>query len=100
MDKFNISATTIDVSKSTTLMPEDRYGAWMCVNTGTADAVVMGYPIQPGEGLDFLNAVPAGSKWDTPIKIELNTGAVVRITRLQCKLQQSKKVSGTKEKEG
>lgn len=86
MERFKISATTIDVAKSITLMPEDKYGAWMCVNTGTADAVVMGYPLQPGEGLDFLNAVPAGGKWDSPIQIIINAGAVVRITRLQCRI--------------
>ena len=86
MERFKISATTIDVAKSTTLMPEDKYGAWMCVNTGTADAVVMGYTIAPNEGLNFMDAVPAGSKWDTPIQIVINTGAVVRITRLQCRI--------------
>ena len=78
-----VSGTTIDVKSSTTLMPERKYGAWMCVNIGTTNATVMGYDIAPGEGLSFLNAVPAGSTWDTPIQIIINPGAVVRITRLQ-----------------
>ena len=82
-EKYTVSAQTKDISASTTIMPEKKYGAWFCVNTGTAVAKVMGYPLQPSEGLDFLNAVPAGSSWDTPIQIEINTGAVVRITRLQ-----------------
>ena len=79
-----VSATTLDISNSTTLMPERKYGAWFCINTGTAAAKVMGYDILPGEGLNFLNAVSAGSSWDTPIQIIINPGAVVRITRLQC----------------
>ena len=79
-----VSATTQDWSISTTLMPERKYGAWFCVNQGTAVAKVMGYDLQPGEGLNFLNAVPAGSSWDTPIQIVITPGAVVRITRLQC----------------
>ena len=83
--KYTVSAQTKDITLSTTIMPEKKYGAWFCVNTGTAVAKVMGYPLQPSEGLDFLNAVPAGSSWDTPIQIEISTGAVVRITRLQCR---------------
>ena len=78
-----VSANTQDIESSTTLMPERKYGAWFCVNQGTAVAKVMGYELQPGEGLDFLNAVPAGSSWETPIQIVINAGASVRITRLQ-----------------
>ena len=78
-----VSGTTIDVKSSTSLMPERKYGAWMCVNIGTGSAKVMGYDLNPGEGLNFLNAVPAGSTWDTPIPIIINPGAIVRITRLQ-----------------
>ena len=85
MSKYSVSATTQEFTASTTLMPEKKYGAWMCVNKGTGAAEVLGYPLQPGEGLDSLNAVPAGSSWDTPIKIICNAGAVVRVTRLQCK---------------
>ena len=83
--KYTVSAQTKDYSASATIMPEKKYGAWFCVNTGTALAKVMGYPLQPNEGLNFLDAVPAGSSWDTPIQIEISAGAVVRITRLQCK---------------
>ena len=84
-EKYTISASTQDVAVSTTIMPEKKYGGWMCVNTGTAAATVMGYTLQPGEGLDFLTAVPAGSSWATPIKIIINAGAVIRLTRMQCK---------------
>lgn len=81
--KYRVSATTLDITSSTTLSPERKYGAWFCVNIGTAAASVMGYELQPSEGLDFLNAVPAGSTWDTPIQIFINAGAKVRFTRLQ-----------------
>ena len=83
--KYTVSAQTKDISASTTIMPEKKYGAWFCVNQGTAAAKVMGYVLQPTEGLNFLDSVPAGSSWDTPIQIEITTGAVVRITRLQFK---------------
>lgn len=82
---YTVSAQTKEISASTTIMPEKKYGAWMCVNTGTGVAKVMGYELQPSEGLDFLSAVPAGSSWDTPIQIELAAGAKIRITRLQFK---------------
>ena len=85
MSKYTVSATAQDIKESTTLMPEKKYGGWMCVNTGTAIANVLGYDLQPGEGLDFMDAVPAGSSWATPIKIIINAGATVRITRLQYK---------------
>ena len=83
--RYKVSAQVLNVAESTTLMPEKKYGAWMCLNTGTAAASVMGYELQPGEGLDFLDAVPAGSSWDTPIQITINAGAIIRITRLQCR---------------
>lgn len=80
-----VSARTESFSDSTTIMQQDGYGAWMCVNIGTAAAKVLGYTLQPGEGLDFTKAVPAGIKWDTPISIEITPGAIVRVTRLQYK---------------
>ena len=85
MSKYKVSARTLDISASTTIMPENNFGAWLAVNTGTAAASVLGFPLQPGEGLDMTTAVPAGSVWDSPIPIIINTGAVVRITRLQYK---------------
>lgn len=80
-----ISARTESFSTSTTITPQDGYGAWMCVNVGTAAATVMGFPLQPGEGLDLTKAVPAGVKWDTNIQIEITPGAIVRVMRLQYK---------------
>lgn len=83
MAKYKISADSQDVTQSTTLKPERRYGGWMAVNQGNTVASVMGYELQPGEGLNFLDAVPAGSEWDTAIQIIINGVGKVRITRLQ-----------------
>ena len=80
-----VSARTESFSASTTIMPQDNYGGWMCVNIGTAAATVLGYSLQPGEGFDMTKAVPAGVKWDTPIQIEITPGAIVRVMRLQFK---------------
>lgn len=84
-----VSARTESFSDSTTIMPQDGYGAWMCVNIGTAAAKVMGFELQPGEGLDFTKAVPAGCKWDSPIQIEITPGAIVRVMRLQYKFNKN-----------
>lgn len=81
--RYRVLATNIDITQNTTIRPEKKYGAWMCVNQGTGVANVMGYDLQPGEGLNFLDSVPAGSSWETPIQVILNPGASVRITRLQ-----------------
>lgn len=80
---YQVTSQTLDITSSTTLRPEKKYGAWMAVNQGTNTATVMGYELQPGEGIDMLNAVPAGSYWNDNIRIVINPGALVRITRLQ-----------------
>lgn len=84
---IKVNARAEDFSASTTIMPQNEYGAWMCVNVGTAAAKVMGFELQPGEGLDLTKAVPAGCKWDSPIQIEITPGAVVRVMRLQYKFR-------------
>ena len=81
--RYKVLATNTDITQNTTIRPEKKYGAWMCVNTGTGVANVMGYELQPGEGLNFLDAVEPGSSWDTPIQVILAAGAKVRMTRLQ-----------------
>lgn len=83
--RYKINTQTLDIEKNTTLIPEEKYGGWMAVNTGTAVAEVMGYPLQPGEGLNFLDALQPGDVWDTPIKIIPGAGGKVRITRLQAR---------------
>lgn len=81
---WRITSQTKTIEENTRLN-EDKFGGWMCVNIGTAIVKVMGYELQPGEGLDFLNAVPAGSIWNSAIDIVVNPGGKLQITRLQYK---------------
>lgn len=83
MERYSITERTVNITASTTLMPESKYGGWLAVNQGTAAAKVLGYELQPGEGLDMRDSIPVGSVYNSPINIEINPGAVVRITRLQ-----------------
>lgn len=64
-------------------MPEDKFGGWMAVNTGTNTASVIGYELQPGEGINMLDSIPVGSVYGSPIKIDVQAGGRVRITRRQ-----------------
>lgn len=77
--KYKVSTESRDILKNETLRP-GKYGGWMAVNTGTADATVDGYPLAPGEGLDLTHLAPEVI-WDTPIQVVLLSGAKVRITR-------------------
>lgn len=77
--KYRVSTESRDILKNETIRP-NKYGGWMAVNTGTADATVDGYPLSPGDGLDLTHLSP-DVIWDTPIQIVLSPGAKVRITR-------------------
>ena len=85
MKRYKVSATTVDVTKDTTLVKDEKYGGWFAVNQGTVDASVMGYILAPGEGLDMRDACPIGCVWDADIQIRPGAGGVVRITRLQAR---------------
>lgn len=85
MKRYRVSAVTTDVSKDTTFNPEDKYGGWFAINQGAVDAYVMGYKLQPGEGLDMRDACPVGCIWDTAIQVRPGVGGLVRITRLQAR---------------
>lgn len=83
--RYTVSDRTIDITESMTIMPEKDYGGWLAINQGASVAYVLGYELQPGEGIDMRDAVPAGSTWGKPIKIIVSGGGLVRITRLQYK---------------
>lgn len=85
MEKYDITERTVDVTSPTTLMPENHFGGWFAVNTGANVAYINGYPVQPGEGLDYRDSCPVPCEWKSPIKIDPNS-SVVRITRTQAKL--------------
>lgn len=78
---YNVTAKTQDILQNTTIRP-DKSGGWLAINTGTNTATVNGYPLAPGEGLDFTKLAPE-VRWNSDIIITLETGAKVRLTRLQ-----------------
>ena len=79
---WRVTNRTETITENTRLN-DNKYGGWMCVNIGTGSVVVMGYELQPGEGLNFLDAVPAGSIWASAIDIVVNPGGALQLTRLQ-----------------
>lgn len=81
--EYKVKDRAVDITESTTLMPEKKYGGWMAVNQGTAAAKVMGFELDPGEGINMLDSIPLGSQYDEPIKIEIQPGAVIRMIRRQ-----------------
>lgn len=82
--RYKITPVFQDIKENITVMPEPKYGGWMAVNTGTATATVLGYPLAPGESIDYRDIVRPGDIWDAPIQITITSGAVIRLTRLQC----------------
>lgn len=60
-----------------------KFGGWLAVNTGTAEVSVNGYPLQPGDGLDFTHLHPE-VVWGSPIQLQItNPGGRVRLTMLR-----------------
>ena len=81
--EYDITERTVDIRTSTTIMPERGYGAWLASNEGSTNVRVNGFTLAPNQALSMLNAVPAGSQWKSPIKIEVPSFGVVRLMRLQ-----------------
>ena len=79
--KYKVTTNTIDITENTTIRPDKRFGGWLAVNTGTADATVDGYPLSPGDGLDMTHIRPE-IVWGSAIAIVLQSGAKIRFTRL------------------
>ena len=78
--KKKVQALTQEYTESTILAP-DGFGGWMCVNTGAVDVKVMGVPLQPNKGLDFL--IVGETRWQTNIVMEIPAGGSVRVIRLR-----------------
>lgn len=81
--RYRITERTVNITESTTITPEKNYGGWFAVNQGVNSAFVNGYELQPGEGIDMRNACPPGCVWGANIKIVINTGAEVRLSRFE-----------------
>lgn len=84
--RYKITPVYENITENKTVMPEEKYGGWMAKNIGTANTTVEGYTLAPGEVLDYRKEVPPGCVWDAPIRITVESGGVVRMVRLQCKL--------------
>jgi len=79
--KYRVSTSTQEYTENTTIRPDGKFGGWLAVNTGTANATVDGYTLAPGEGLDYRMLRP-NTIWNSTIAIVLTTGAKIRLTRL------------------
>ena len=80
---WKVRKSTEEITANTTVRAEG-YGGWLAVNVGEGNAIVDGYTIEPGEGLDFTSLQP-DVIWDSPISIVLETGGIIRLTRLMYK---------------
>lgn len=93
---YKVTPKTQEYTESATVTA-DGFGDWMAVNTGTEAVSVDGYPLQPGEGLNWKGLQP-DVVWNSSIKISIPTpGGAVRITRLQYK--EVKGIKGVEEGE-
>lgn len=80
MAMYKVTTKIQDIRHNTTILP-DNAGGWLALNTGADFAVVNGYPLAPGQGLDFTK-LPPDVIWNSEITIELSDSAMVRLTRL------------------
>ena len=81
MDIFNVQARVETITTNTRLT-DRKYGGWLAVNIGTAPCTVLGFTLNPSEGLDMRDVVPAGGHWTTPIDITVQPGGSIRLLRL------------------
>ena len=65
-----------------TRLNDVTFSGWKCVNIGTGVVEVYGVPLQPGEGLDYMNCMRPGDKWQEPIDIAVQPGGALRLLRL------------------
>ena len=77
---MKVQAITQTYTTSQVINP-DGFGGWMCVNIGSASATVLGYPLAPGEGLNFLYINT--DEWNAVITMDIPAGAAIRMTRLK-----------------
>ena len=66
-----------------TRLNDTRYGGWLAINIGTANAKVYGVTLQPGEGLssESICHLNPGDTWQEPIDIECAAPAAIRMLR-------------------
>lgn len=87
MNKKVVSRTET-IRDNATLMPEG-FAGWYAQNIGTANVIVDGFVLEPGDTIDFSHIT---AEWESQITVvceqsdnlNLNRG-ILRITRLQYK---------------
>lgn len=79
--KIRVVNRSQTITANTTLMPEG-FGGWIALNIGTGKVKVDGFVLQPNMVVD-LSHLPWYVTWDSPIPVEVETGGVLRITRLK-----------------
>lgn len=79
--KIRVVNRSQTITANTTLMPEG-FGGWIALNIGTSKVKVDGFVLQPNMAVD-LSHLPWYVTWDSPIPVEVETGGVLRITRLK-----------------
>lgn len=80
-NKIQVTSRSQTILENTTLMPEG-YGGWFAMNIGTSNVKVDGFLLLPNMTIDFSH-LPWFAAWNTPIPIEVETGGMLRITRLK-----------------
>lgn len=80
-NKIQVTSRSQTIRENTTLMPEG-YGGWFAMNIGTGNVKVDGFLLLPNMTIDFSH-LPWFAVWNTPIPIEVETGGMLRITRLK-----------------
>lgn len=79
---YKVTTKTQDIITSQTIAP-DTSGGWLAINIGAESAIVNGYELMPGQGLDFTHLSPE-VVWNSEISIQISSIATskVRLTRL------------------
>ena len=71
----------VDVFTSDTTLTDQTYSGWKAINTGLANASVLGVELAPGETLDFLDISNPDVVWESPIPIKAS-GSQITLIRL------------------
>lgn len=82
MEMINVREVVKDITVSQRIdNDQDKCGGYEAINIGSALAKVNGYPIAPFEGITRMSGL-GRVILDSPIEIEISTGAKVRLTRM------------------
>ena len=80
--RYSVKQRTETITEDTRLN-DTQYGSWLAVNIGTADAMIYGIPLHPGEGLSSKDIcmLKTGDLWTEPIDIKCTYPAAIRLLR-------------------